>query len=315
MIREMTSPRLARPSPRSAFAVGLLLTACGGSSQGPAAGPVPKGSFAAVGDRPLSVALLQRSLGKRSPREASQVLVRDARVALEARAVSPEKAAVVERGQLVRGLVQRLRTESLQRRALQPAELEAVQAALWTELERPRAVRTVNIVAEIPPLGDGAREERVLRRIAEAVRGSPTPEELNRRVEGVPKEGVEVAVLLVAPVTEDGRVYAETPADATYAAPPLEYARAAAALTHVGETSDVVATATGFHVLMALAIVPPLSVAEPERSRRLEQAALDRRIDVELQRLRQDLSARTQVWQNPHRATLTSLVWRASSGP
>lgn len=265
-----------------------------------------------MGDQALGVDVLRRALSRGSMQEASERLIADARLALESTAQKPERAQVIERGALLRGLVDAMRRESLARAEPRNDELEEVSKSLWMQVDRPRCVRTVNIMAMVPELAEGEREQRVMRRIADEVRGSATPEELAARVGRADKEGLDVQVMLAPPLTADGRVFVETPADANGPFPPLEYAQAAAALTHVGETSDVVATAAGYHVLMAIGILPPLVVDEAERTRRLRVAVADRRIAAELEQLRRDLPHRTTIWQNPHRSTLTSLVWRTT---
>jgi hypothetical protein len=293
-----------------ALALAFLGGGCDDAPHLPARRPVPPGAFATVGQRTLGLDLLTGPARATDVASASRSTISDALVALDSRAGRPERAEVIERGLLVRGLLDLLRTEALRRAPPQPDELDLAAKALWTELDRPRSVRTVNIMALVAPLADGEREERVMRLIAEQVRGAATTDELGVRVERVPRDGVDVKLIVVPPVTEDGRVYIQTAADATGPVPPLDYAQAAAQLTYVGETSGLVSTAAGYHVLMATDILPPVHVAEPERSRRLEQAVADRRIAPELERLKAELSARTTVWQSPHAAALTSLVWR-----
>lgn len=313
-----SSPPFRRHSPlaRAALSAALLSLSAGCTRESaPSGNPqVPNGAFAVVGDRVLGLDLLQRSASVGGVRAASQRLVSDALVALESAARQPDRAAVVERGVLVRGLVESLRQQTLATSPPRSDELEEQARALWMQLDRPRCVRTVNVMAAVPPFGDGAREERVLRRLADEVRGSGTPEELARRVERADKEGVNVELLLVPPLTADGRIYVETPVDAGRVAPPIEYARAAAGLTHIGETSDLVSTSTGFHVLMATDILPPVILDEAERNRRLRSAVADRRIQADLEGLRQELTTRANVWQSPHRSSLTSLVWRTQPG-
>jgi hypothetical protein len=296
-----------------ALALALPLGGCGQGTRTLDERPVPPGAFALVGGQSLGQDLLLRSARERDVASASQALISDALVALDSSEQMPERAAAVQRGLLVRGLIDHLRQEALERSPVQSQELDLAAKALWAELDRPRCVRTVNIVASVAPLTDGEQEERVMRRIAQAVRGAMTTDELALRVDQAPKEGLNVAAFFVPPLTEDGRVYAQTPTDAAAAVPPVEYARAAARLTYAGETSDVVSTSAGYHVLMAIDILPPASVSEPERTERLRTAVADRRIEPELDRLRRELSVSTNVWRNPHSAALTSLVWRAQS--
>jgi|GEM_PF-1276693 len=304
-----------RPACRLLLALVLALPTggCGQATTGPGERPVPPGAFALVGGRTLGQGLLLRSTREQGVGSASQALISDALMALDSSARMPERATVVERGILVRGLLDRLRKDALERSPVQSQELDLAAKALWAELDRPRCVRTVNIVAAVAPLANGEQEERVMRRIAQAVQGAATTDELAVRVDQVPKDGVNVTAYFVPPLTEDGRVYMETPADAGAGVPPADYARAAAKLTYAGQTSDVVSTSAGYHVLMAIDILPAVSVSEPERTARLERAVADRRLEPELDRLRRQLQANTTVWQNPHRAALTSLVWRTQS--
>jgi len=306
-------PGFARILP---WACGILSALLGCSNQGGVSRSqsLPPGAVAIVGSSLLGRDVLERARAGRAPREAMTLLLADARLALEASALYPDRAAAIERGLLTRALVESMRRQALAQAAPRPDELATLAQSLWMEIDRPRCVRTINIMAQVPPLADGAREERVLGRIAELVSGAGTIDELTRRLQGFDSEGANVVTLMAPPLTADGRVCAETAGDQGLPVPPPEYAAAAARLTHVGDTSPVVSTSVGYHVLMVQDILPPLALSPLERTRRLERAVADRRIDAELQRLRAG-STGSAVWRNPQQAALTSLVWRAMSGP
>lgn len=297
-------------------ALALALAAgCGTQGDGSVSVTLPKGAFAVVGQRALSLEVLERALGGRDAVQASEDLIADARVALEAGARHPDRSAVIERGALVRGLIDALRAQTLEEEPPTAEELALAAQELWAELDRPRCVRTLNVMLQVPPLGDGERELRVMERVAAAVRDATTPEEFARRAQATDVEGLPILTVMVPPLTEDGRVYVQTPSDAGLPELPVEYAQAAARLSYVSHVSDVVATSVGYHVLMATDILPPQRLAEPERSVRLRRAVADRRIEGELERLRRDLGTAEPVWRSPHQAALTSLVWRTLSGP
>jgi hypothetical protein len=292
-----------------AFAVGCARPRSDSSRR-----PVPAGAFALVGDQALGENLLLRAAERGGLLPASEKLVQDALLARESAAKKPERAAVIERGMLVRGLLDGLRRQTLGRSQPRQEELDAAAQALWMQLDRPRCVRTVSLLAEVPPFGDGQREERVLRRVVQEVQGAGTMEEFVRRATSVEGEGASLQVVQVPPLTADGRVCAETSADAERAAPPVEYARAASELTHIGQTSELIMTSAGFHVLMATDILAPVVTAPDERDRRLREAVADRRIQADLDKLRKELTTHASVWRSPHRSTLTSLVWRTRPG-
>lgn len=299
----------------------LLSVACHGPPSGDRAAIVPSGAFALVGARTLSLELLSIARAGHSAPDARESkdrvsgvvndLVRDTLLAEEARSRLGDYAASIERGTLARALFEQSRQKASELGPLTQAELDAQAARLWVFVDRPQSVRTVDLVAVVPPLGDGAAQEEVMQKVALAVRGASSVDDLKARAESVPRGDVQVIAHFVPPLTADGRIYARTPADEGTAPPPPFYAASVAKLTSPFEVTEVIPAEDGYHVIVATEILPPFRLDGEERAERLRGAALSARAEKLLEPLRRELREKTLVRTSQRSAALTELVWRA----
>ncbi len=222
---------------------------------------LPAGVVALVGEEPISVQTVER-IGRAqgvSPVTARQHAIRDALWASAARQALPAATlSAVERRALARAQLEALEAAARRQGLPTDAEIAALTALRFYELDRPRAVRVLHVVlqatdpdaaeraarlaAELQPLLRAAPDVAAFRRIAEA---AALPEGVNRTVEALP------------PITADGR---SLPDPSTHTPPGAHFdevfAKAAAALTSVGATSPVTVTPFGHHVLRATEIIP-----------------------------------------------------------
>lgn len=160
------------------------------------------------------------------------------------------------------------------------AELAELTQARWWELDRPPMLRTTHAVVILRSPSDDGRARKVAERILEAVRAASRPEDFRRLARAVATDGLEVRVEDLDPVTADGRaIDPNVPhaSGATLAHYAEAYARAAFEIPSIGKTSGVVLTDFGYHVILAVEMIPERRIPPEDRRKLLESETTSRR--------------------------------------
>jgi len=173
-------------------------------------------------------------------------------------------------------------------------EVRSMTAAHWLEVDVPETLVVVHSVARRPKPPD-ARAEAAAKAVAAAIAaaevGATDADDFQARANAVPHAGVEVVTQLLQPFTVDGRVAAPGAPSGLYS----KFAAGAAALVTPGETSGVVESEAGWHVIRLLARRPAISVAFDERRRLFAAEIYDRRTRDAVDALEATLRAREPV--------------------
>jgi len=263
---------------------------------------------------------------------ACDIAVRDTVLALGAERAGLGAASPVEtatRAALARRLLRQILEEARAEPATS-AELEAVAARHWLEVDRPEGFRTIHAVVRFDP-ADAQAKARGLA-VAESIRSAvapvseraptlPLPEGVppsgprtspaddpdplssafRAAAAAVPSDGMEVRVEVLPPVAASGRVLEPGEQYLEEA-----FARAAAALPARGALSPVVVSPAGAHVILLLDRAPPSELTGEARLGKLRDfVAYDHAVTRE-RRLLANLRGRVSV--EPGADALLSLV-------
>lgn len=282
-----------------------------------AEGALPPGAFALLGGTPLGEELFPDARraapsADTSPRALAEAVVREALFARELGETAPDRARLVERGELSRALIEQLaRVARESGGPPQKPELVAALERLWLEVDRPRAVRTGRISIHVEPLADDTDAEAVMLAIAANVKAATNLDDFVRLAQEVPARGLTLDLGVEPPVTADGRVVPTSPADERKERFDLDYAKAAASLDHIGQISDLVRTADGFHVIVAMEIIGGYRAPTDELRARLAQNVNQERARAEFERLEKELRGAAPSVPHPHQRELLRLAFRS----
>lgn len=290
---------------RALVSVSLFVSALAGCSGGGApSGPPParsdlaEGVVARVGTEVVTANGVARIASAQGIDVASarDLAIRDALLANEARSSGVADRPDVQKridAVLARRLLRQLLQEADRMGPTTDGELTEVMKRRWLELDRPEGFRTVHAVVRFAEGADAAtkgRAEAVAQAIAQALAPvaesarktpSPPPEQLasgvkdpivaafRGAVDGVSRDGFEVVVEDLPPVTPDGRVLVMNGG-----AVEESFAKAASLLAQRGDTSPLVATTYGVHVLLLLERTPASIVPAEERRKLVRDEVL-----------------------------------------
>lgn len=235
---------------------------CSGSTKGPPPEQASLGGeiVARVGAEVIPVSLVANvAVDQRiTPREALSRLIEDGICAAAARGrhrdLEPPTSWLLTAAR-ARWVADRSMTEARQGGPPTDAEVEALSLTHWREVARPPAVHVVHALAMRPKKVDDTAGLERARALASALRaalsGAKTPEEFEARARAVPHSpNSQVVVERLPAFTADGWI---TEGDGKMVEP---FAKAAHTLAQLGDTSDLVETQFGWHVIQLIDRVP-----------------------------------------------------------
>lgn len=210
----------------------------------------------------------------------------------------PRDAVLLKRLALANAMTRSLAAESAKQGAVTDEELSSWTEYHWAQVDRPAVFRTAHAVVMTAANANPTeleKAERVANAIHAAVAGSPDEKTFKARAQAVDKLGLEVKVEGLDFVAEDGRVMRlGADASAQGGAYDVAFARAAAALSTVGQVSPVTRSKFGFHVIRLEETLPPIRLDIETRRAMAQADVLERRARLALQALLTDVRQRLE---------------------
>jgi parvulin-like peptidyl-prolyl isomerase len=262
---------------RAAVWLAALIACSNGTKPQPiATGPLPEGVVARVGTTEIGADLVARVARAQhiTPHAAAEMLADDALAARGATDRGLDRDSdTAWRLRALRGrfVVDRMREESKAKGPPTDAEIEELTLAHWVEIDSPEQRKVIHVVVQKPAASGAAVP--VAEALLEAVRGAKDDTDFEARANAVPANGLKVTVERLPNFVSDGRIAMAGAAggmDATFAS-------AAFAIRSVGDTSPIVETSFGWHVIRLVEIIAPHSLPLAQRRTLLGPEVLARR--------------------------------------
>jgi len=133
-------------------------------------------------------------------------------------------------------------------------EVRTLSAEYWRQVDRPPSVRTIHAIVKRPEKADAAKlrdADKLAGEIRTAVANASSAEQFKSKAEAVPHAGgLEILVEQLPAFIENGDIVEGSGAMA------MPFVRAAFALAYAGDTSPVVETPFGWHVIRLIERIP-----------------------------------------------------------
>ncbi len=232
----------------------------------------------------------------RSPRDAAEALIFDAVLAQGASARGLDRRSDVraaQRAAHARWVTDRITREAAARGAPTDAEVALMTTRHWREVDLPEQARAVHVVvmAEAEP-AKRLRARAVAAELRNAVLGARDAVDFIARAKQIDPQGLKITPETLPTFVADGRVVdANGELDKTFAT--------AAFTLAVGETSGIVETPFGLHVIRMLERLPEKHVPLEERRVRFEAEVLVQRAHDAYVALLVDLKHRHPITLDP----------------
>ena len=234
--------------------------------------------MARVGDVTIPASLVGAVAGAQhtDTRAALDRVIDDALAAQGARATGADRAPAVAwmiESILARASVDRIGHDALAAGPPTDEELAQVTRIHWLDVDLPEQARVIHAVVRTPKDHDQFAAARVLAaQIAAAVAGAKDKEDFKARAAAVPHGAFDVVIEELPPFVADGRF-----ADPRPSIIDPRFAKGAFALKSAGETSGVVESSFGWHVIRLIERVPGKTLpAEDRRARFTDEVVTHR---------------------------------------
>ncbi len=248
-----------------------FVLACGAESSAP---PQPLaslggGTVAVAGAVAIDATLVAEVARKNgmSPRDATDTLVYDAVLAQGASARKLDKTPEIraaERAILARTIADRIAKDAAARGAPTDEEVAKLTELHWREVDVPEQARVVHVLVTTKDPAKKPRMRAVAEDLRRAVIGATSADDFIARANAVDAQGLEIHPEKLPAFVEDGRIVEGNRAmDATFA-------KAAFTLAP-GETSAIVETPFGLHVIRMLERLPAQRLPLEERRTRFTE--------------------------------------------